>query len=73
MLMLVEVLHNTKKEAKKLLQKYVAFSVKTDVLLHFFFHFWEHSGSLQCILNLPVNKQFCILEILNSNDKTLLN
>lgn len=36
MLMLVQVLHNTKNEAGKLLQKYVAFSVKTDVLLHFF-------------------------------------
>lgn len=36
MLMLLLVLHNTKKEAKKLLQKYVAFSAKTDVLLHFF-------------------------------------
>lgn len=36
MLMLVQVLHNTKKEAKKLLQKYVAFSLKINVLLHFF-------------------------------------
>lgn len=39
MQMLVQVLHNTKKEAKKLLQKYIVFSAKTDVLLHFFFHF----------------------------------
>lgn len=36
MLMLVQVLHNTKKEAKKLLRKYIAFSAKTDVLLLFF-------------------------------------
>lgn len=35
MLMLVQVLHNTKKEAEKLLQKYVSFSLKINVLLHF--------------------------------------
>lgn len=34
--MLVKVSDDTKKEAKKLLLKYVAFSVKTNVLLQFF-------------------------------------
>lgn len=34
--MLVKVLGNTKKEVKKLLQMYVAFSVKNNVLLQFF-------------------------------------
>jgi len=34
--MLVKVLDNTKKEAKKLLLKYVAFSVTTNILLQFF-------------------------------------
>lgn len=69
--MLVKVLDNTKKEAKKLLPKYAAFSVKTNVLLQVFFHLWEHSGRFQYILVLPMNKQLCILEILNNNDKNL--
>lgn len=34
--MLVKVLDNTKKEVKKLLLKYIVFSVKTNILLQFF-------------------------------------
>lgn len=71
-LMLFKVLNNPEKEPNQLSLKYVSFSVKLMYCCRFF-HFCERSRGLQCILILSMNKQLCILEILSSNDETLLN
>jgi len=70
--MLFKVLNNPEKEPNQLSLKYVSFSVKLMYCCRFF-HFCERSRGLQCILILSMNKQLCILEILSSNDETLLN